>query len=268
MVPFGQLVALIEPVYPKSGDTGGHPVVGVERMLRLHCPQPWVNLSDPAVEETRCESASMRAFVGIDLGREPVPYETTVMRFRPLLEKNGLGEKIFREAGRILQHKGMTLPKGHDSGRHDHLGAGFHQEQGQRTGPEMRQVAEGQSVVFRDEDPRRGRPPRNKVICSFPVVPANAGLTARWSTTNCCTAMNPGSTGIRPTTNSARESGPRLLMPRTSPTAPAKWKGIVDEMGAAKNIRGRHERQPRLCDRRSCEHFMVRRHLTRTVGQV
>src|SRR5947207_15382474 len=46
----------------------------------------WFNLSDPAVEEALYDSLAMRRFVGIDLGREPVPDETTVCRFRHLLE--------------------------------------------------------------------------------------------------------------------------------------------------------------------------------------
>jgi Transposase domain (DUF772) len=48
--------------------------------------QQWFNLSDPAVEEALYDSLAMRRFVGIDLGREPVPDETTMCRFRHLLE--------------------------------------------------------------------------------------------------------------------------------------------------------------------------------------
>jgi transposase, IS5 family len=63
---------------------------GPERMLRIYFLQLWFNLSDPAVEEALYESVSMRQFVGIDLGREPVPDETTVCKFRHLLEKHDL----------------------------------------------------------------------------------------------------------------------------------------------------------------------------------
>ena len=52
--------------------------VGVERMLRVYFLQQWFNLSDPAVEEALYDSLAMRRFVGIDLGREPVPDEATV----------------------------------------------------------------------------------------------------------------------------------------------------------------------------------------------
>ena len=83
VVPWGELCELIEPHYPKAGN--GRQPVGVERMLRIYFLQQWFNLSDPAVEEALCDSLAMRRFVGIDLGREPVPDETTVCRFRHLL---------------------------------------------------------------------------------------------------------------------------------------------------------------------------------------
>ena len=75
LVPWRELCAVIEPFYPKAGR--GRPPVGLERMLRLHFLQHWFNLSDPAAEEALYDSLSMRQFVGIDLGREPVPDETT-----------------------------------------------------------------------------------------------------------------------------------------------------------------------------------------------
>ena len=93
VVPWRELCARIERVYPKPGN--GRPPVGVERMLRMYFLQHWFNLSDPAVEEALYDSPTLRAFVGIDLGREPVPYETTVCKFRHLLEEHGLGRAMF-----------------------------------------------------------------------------------------------------------------------------------------------------------------------------
>src|SRR5882724_7385006 len=90
VMPWVKLHALIEPHYPKMGN--GRPPVGVERMLRIYFSQQWFNLSDPAVEEALYDSVVMRKFVGIDLGREPVPDETTVCKFRHLLEAHQLGE--------------------------------------------------------------------------------------------------------------------------------------------------------------------------------
>jgi IS5 family transposase len=81
---------LIEPFYPKPGN--GRLPIGVERMLRIHFLQHWFNLSDPAVKEALYDSLTMRHFVGIDLGREPVPDETIVCRFGHLLD---LGQRLF-----------------------------------------------------------------------------------------------------------------------------------------------------------------------------
>src|SRR5258708_23278608 len=66
VVPWSELCALIEPVYPKPGN--GRPPVGVDRMLRIYFLQHWFNLSDPAVEEALYDSSAMRAFVGIEHG--------------------------------------------------------------------------------------------------------------------------------------------------------------------------------------------------------
>ena len=71
---------VIKPFYPKRKGAG-RPPVGLERMLRIHFLQHWFNLSDPAVEEALHDSRAMRSFVGIDLGRERTPDETTVCKF-------------------------------------------------------------------------------------------------------------------------------------------------------------------------------------------
>ena len=81
-------------------------------MLRIHLLQHWFNLADNAVEEALYDIASLRRFVGIDLGCERVPDETTVLNFRHLLEQHGLGEKLFAEVGRVLQTSGFALKTG------------------------------------------------------------------------------------------------------------------------------------------------------------
>jgi len=110
VVPWPALCRLIEPVYPKAGN--GRPPVGVERMLRIYFLQQWFNLSDPSVEEALYDSLAMRSFVGIDLGREPVPDETTVCRFRHLLETHDLGQQLFDEVQRHLTAKGLKVATG------------------------------------------------------------------------------------------------------------------------------------------------------------
>ena len=111
VVPWQELCALVEPVYPKS-EGPGRPTVGLERMLRIHFLQHWYDLSDPAVEEALYDSSSMRRFAGVDLGRESAPDETTVCKFRHLLEEHGLGKRIFEEVGRYLQKQGFKLSRG------------------------------------------------------------------------------------------------------------------------------------------------------------
>jgi IS5 family transposase len=107
IVPWAQLCAVIEPHYPKRGN--GRPPIGLERMLRIHFVQHWFNLADFACEEALYDSASLRRFVGIDLGCEAVPDATTLLKFRRLLETHKLGEQLFAEVGRVLQASGMKL---------------------------------------------------------------------------------------------------------------------------------------------------------------
>ena len=110
VVPWPALCGLIAPFYPIPGN--GRPPIGVERMLRIYFLQQWFNLSDPAVEEALYDSLAMRGFVGIDLGREPVPDETTVCRFRHLLEGHDLGRRLFDEVQRHLAAKGLKVATG------------------------------------------------------------------------------------------------------------------------------------------------------------
>src|SRR5438045_9795457 len=81
-------------------------------MLFLYSLQQWFNLTDPAVEETLYDSSAMRRFVGIDLGREPVPDETTVCRFRHLLKEHDLGQRLFDEVQQHLAAKGLKVATG------------------------------------------------------------------------------------------------------------------------------------------------------------
>ena len=98
---------MIQPHYPKG--VGGRPPIGLERMLRIHFVQHWFKLADEACEEALYDSASLRRFVGIDLGREPVPDATTMLEFRRLLNDNKLGEQLFATVGQVLQQGGFKL---------------------------------------------------------------------------------------------------------------------------------------------------------------
>jgi IS5 family transposase len=110
VVPWKQLCALIQPAYSQGAT--GRPPVGLERMLRIYFLQQWFNLSDPAAEEALYDSLAMRQFVGIDLGREPAPDETTILRFRHLLESHDLGRQLFAAVSAHLQAQGLKVATG------------------------------------------------------------------------------------------------------------------------------------------------------------
>ena len=111
VIPWRDLCKVIKPFYPKP-EGAGRPPVGLERMLRIHFLQHWFNLSDPAVEEALYDSRAMRRFVGIDLGREPAPDETTVCNFRHLLEAHNLGDQLFVLINAYLQENGLKVSTG------------------------------------------------------------------------------------------------------------------------------------------------------------
>jgi IS5 family transposase len=146
LVPWGQLGALIEPHYPKAGN--GRPPIGLQRMLRMHLLQHWFNLADEAMEEALYDSASLRAFVGIDLGREPVPDATSLLRFRHLIEKHRLGEAIFAEVGRLLQAKGLKLSGGTIVDATLIAAPSSTKNAEQRRDPEMKQTKKGNQWHF------------------------------------------------------------------------------------------------------------------------
>jgi transposase, IS5 family len=84
VIPWKRLVALIEPHYLKAGN--GRRPLGLEKMLRIYFLQHWFDLSDPAAEDALYDSDSMRRFVRIELGESKVPDESSILRFRRLLE--------------------------------------------------------------------------------------------------------------------------------------------------------------------------------------
>jgi IS5 family transposase len=146
LVPWAELGALIEPHYPKAGN--GRPPIGLQRMLRIHLLQHWFNLADEAMEEALYDSASLRAFVGIDLGREPVPDATSLLRFRHLLEKHRLGEALFAEVDRLLQAKGLKLSGGTIVDATLIAAPSSTKNAEQRRDPEMKQTKKGKQWHF------------------------------------------------------------------------------------------------------------------------
>jgi len=146
VVPWAELCALVEPVYPKPGN--GRPPVGLERMLRIYFLQQWFNLTDPAVEEALYDSLAMRSFVGIDLGREPVPDETTVCRFRHLLEHHDLGQAIFAGVHEHLEARGLKVATGTIVDATIINAPSSTKNASQSRDPEMHQVKKGNQWYF------------------------------------------------------------------------------------------------------------------------
>ena len=112
VVPWVELVSLIAPHAPAPGAKGGRPPFAVETMLRIHFLQEWFNLSDPAMEEALYDMALFREFVGLDTGDDNLPDESTILRFRHLLEAHNLGLQILATVNATLAAKGLLLKSG------------------------------------------------------------------------------------------------------------------------------------------------------------
>jgi transposase, IS5 family len=110
VVPWAALVQVVEPYYPKSKT--GRPPFGIETMLRIHYLQQWFALSDPAMEEALHDMPVFREFAKLADGVTRLPDETTILRFRHLLEKHDLATDMLRVVNDILQAKGLMMKKG------------------------------------------------------------------------------------------------------------------------------------------------------------
>jgi IS5 family transposase len=110
VIPWKHLNRLIEPHYPRAGN--GTQPMPQERMLRIYFMQQWFNLSDPAMEDALYDSESMRRFAGIELSDDAIPDETTILRFRHLLEKHYLTQAIFGQIRTLLEQKRLLLKSG------------------------------------------------------------------------------------------------------------------------------------------------------------
>jgi IS5 family transposase len=213
-VPWPALCGLIDPVYRKLGD--GRPPIGVERMLRIYFLQQWFNLSDPAVEEALYDSAEMRDFVGIDLSREPVPDETTVCRFRHLLETHDLGRRLFDEVQQHLASKGLKMATGTIVDATIINAPSSTKNADKARDPEMHQTKKGNQWYF-GMKAHLGVDSRSKLIHAA-VATRPMSPTARCCPI-CCTGAKPACGAIRPTAASVRRSGSTHQRPRTLPIA-------------------------------------------------
>lgn len=109
LIPWKKLEKQIVPHYPKGEN--GRPPYPLSTMLRVHCMQLFYNLSDPAMEDALYEIESMRRFAGLRLA-DSLPDETTILNFRHLLERHGLGKKLLNVVNRHLTQQGLILREG------------------------------------------------------------------------------------------------------------------------------------------------------------
>ena len=171
IIPWAELAEAIEPFYPKPKGAGRRPI-GIDRMLRIHFLQHWFNLSDPAAEEALYDSRAMRRFVGIDLGREPAPDETTICKFRHLMERHHLGDRLFGLVNEYLNENGLKVKRGTivDASIIDAPSSTKNRKK--ERDPEMHQTRKGNQWYF-GMKAHIGVDSRSKLIHSVVATPAN-----------------------------------------------------------------------------------------------
>ena len=110
VVPWTELVSLVAPYLPEG--RRGRPPFAVEAMLRIHFMQQWFNLSDPAMEDALHDVPLFRDFAGLGGWGDRLPDETTILRFRHVLEQHKLAPQILKTVNDLLQHQGLLLKAG------------------------------------------------------------------------------------------------------------------------------------------------------------
>lgn len=110
VVPWAELVALVSPYLPEG--KRGRPPFPCETMLRIHFMQQWFALSDPAMEEALHDMPVFREFAGLEGWDERLPDESTILRFRHVLEKHKLAVQILQTVNDLLSAKGVMLKSG------------------------------------------------------------------------------------------------------------------------------------------------------------
>jgi IS5 family transposase len=146
VIPWARLLALIAPHYPKAG--AGRQPLGLEKMLRIYFLQQWFNLSDPQAEDTIYDSESMRRFAGVELGDDVVPDESTILRFRHLLEQHGLTRRIFDEIVGLLEERRLLLRAGTIVDATIIAAPSSTKNATQSRDPEMKQTRKGRNWYF------------------------------------------------------------------------------------------------------------------------
>ncbi len=232
IIPWAELAAAVQTAYPTVRASGGRPPIPLERMLRIYFLQLWFNLSDPAVEEALYDSVAMRAFVGIDLGVESAPDETTVCKFRHLLERNKLGKVLLTAVNDHLRRGGIKIAKGTIVDATIIGAPSSTKNQDGKRDPEMHQTAKGQQWFF-GMKAHIGVDSATKIIHT--VLASAANVHDREALRrSCCTAMRRGFGVTRDTTVKAPSFTNERRAPRTSRT-----RSIASTGGSMRSRKGR-----------------------------
>ncbi|ABE64583.1 ISMca7, transposase [Nitrobacter hamburgensis X14] len=117
-------------------------------MLRIYCLQQWYNLSDPGAEEVLYDICSMRTFAGLELGRDTIPDETTILSFRHLLERHELTKEIFVAIAEFLETRGALLRGGTIIDATLIAASPSTKNKAQKRAPEMRSSKKGNQWYF------------------------------------------------------------------------------------------------------------------------
>ena len=171
IIPWKELCEAIEPFYPNPQGAGRRPI-GIERMLRIYFLQHWFNLSDPAAEEVLYDSRAMRQFVGIDLGEEPAPDETTICKFRHLMEGHNLGDRLFYLVNQYLQENGLKVSRGTIVDATIISAPSSTKNKKKQRDPDMHQTKKGNQWYF-GMKAHIGVDSKSKLIHSVVATPAN-----------------------------------------------------------------------------------------------
>ena len=111
VVPWRELLGVIEPHYPRAGGRG-RPPVGLAAMLRIYFLQQWLALSDRQMEDALYDMESLRRFAGFPNVTAALPDETTILNFRHLLEQHDLPARLLERVNGLLKAKGLLVSQG------------------------------------------------------------------------------------------------------------------------------------------------------------
>ena len=171
VVPWSDLVAVVQPHYPTSGRRG-RPPMPLMSMLRIYFMQQWYAMSDPAMEDALYEIESMRRFAGLELTEDPIPDETTILKFRRLLEKHQLTAAMMNTIQAVLASRGLVMSGGTMvDATIVHAPASTKNASGSRD-PEMHQTKKGNQWYFGMKI-HVGADADSGVVHTVSVTPAN-----------------------------------------------------------------------------------------------